>query len=96
MKTEFKAEAFNPDGMNEGELVDWIKFLTDAANKRWRSGKTPIFGDYTLEQIKLARTYYRSKLEAMRYRRAGLIAEALRHEHNCNVIYRDIQYPLKW
>lgn len=52
--------------------------------------------DKAAKVFKLLRKYAKCKAAAMRQRLIGNINEALRHEHNCEVVYNDLPEWARW
>jgi len=96
MKTlQFDLAEFNPDGMNEDEIKEWIAFIGQGYRpqvaKQWFPG---IKGQF--EHTRNIRNYLWNKLSAIITRKAGRIQTAMLYERICERIYNQLPPQARW
>jgi hypothetical protein len=90
----FATDNFNPDGMTQADLGEWIDFLTGVWARKTLLPQLP--AEEGEEQIMHALAYCREKQDAMNARIAGNIQKALAHEKHLEARYAKIKKPLRW
>lgn len=92
---EYDIKEFNPDGMNQDEIVQWINAigngLRPAIAKRWFPG---VKGQYA--HARAMRNYLWNKSTAMGCRLRGEIQTALQYEAICDRIYGELPAVARW
>lgn len=92
---QFSLDNFNPDGMTQAEIKEWIEFIGPGVRprvaKQWFPGM-----DGQFQHARSVRNYLWNKLTAMDCRVEGKIQEALQYEAICNRIYATLPDNARW
>ena len=96
MKTlQFNLEDFNPDGMNESELHEWVAFIGSGLRPRVAKQWFPDMKDQ-FRHTRNVRNYCWNKLTAMACRKDGRINDAMKYEFICDRIYLELPAVAQW